>query len=158
MGLLRLRTNAKVTPLQAGPVRPRLSPGRGPLSLDQGDHAHLADLSFPPNRRHPRPCSSVRFLALAMKRHLDHLLRQIGSFRNQRISFAISTASPRGDSAIALPMARAHLDAAPAVTMPFDSARIASPLRAHHDRSRRLPGRNPFAIAAVRPRWSATPS
>ena len=49
-GIFVLRTNAKVTPLQA-----RSSPSRGALPQNQGDHAHAADLPFL-RRRHTRAC------------------------------------------------------------------------------------------------------
>ena len=51
----RLAHQREGDPSSGGPALPRSSPCRGPLSPDQGDHAHPADLPFL-RRRHPRPC------------------------------------------------------------------------------------------------------
>ena len=50
---LRLAHQRQGDSSAGGPALPRSAPGRGPLSPDQGDHAHPADLPFL-RRRHPR--------------------------------------------------------------------------------------------------------
>ena len=96
-----LRTNAKVTPLQAV-LRYRDLPKSRTSSQNQGDHAHAADLPFL-RRRHPRACL-LFFLALSMQNISTTSRAKPASSRNRRPSCAISTACNSCASATAAPI------------------------------------------------------
>ena len=151
-----MRTNAKVTPLQAVlRYRDLLLVEdlfrRTKAIMRTRPIFHSSDAAI---RGHVF-CS---FLALAMQKHLDDLLRQTGlvpewkDLLRDLDRLAQARIRHRGADWLV------RTDAAPAVTMLFKSARIALPPRAHHARppppARSKSARN----RRGRPRRSATPS
>ena len=155
-GIFVLRTNAKVTPLQAVlRYRDLLLVEdlfrRTKAIMRTRPIFHSSDAAI---RGHVF-CS---FLALAMQKHLDDLLRQTGlvpewkDLLRDLDRLAQARIRHRGADWLV------RTDAAPAVTMLFNSARIALPPRAHHARppppARSKSARN----RRGRPRRSATPS
>ena len=155
-GIFVLRTNAKVTPLQAVlRYRDLLLVEdlfrRTKAIMRTRPIFHSSDAAI---RGHVF-CS---FLALAMQKHLDDLLRQTGlvpewkDLLRDLDRLAQARIRHRGADWLV------RTDAAPAVTMLFKSVRIALPPRAHHARppppARSKSARN----RRGRPRRSATPT
>ena len=147
-GIFVLRTNAKVTPLQAVlRYRDLLQVEdlfrRTKAIMRTRPIFHSSDAAI---RGHVF-CS---FLALAMQKHLDDLLRQTGLVPTQGPPSRSRPPRP-GAHPPSLRRLAVRNNAAPAVTMLFNSARIALPPRAHHARPPPPARPNPLETAAAAP-------
>ena len=155
-GIFVLRTNAKITPLQAVLRYRDLAAGREPVLSNQGDDAHAADLPFL-GRGDPRPrvllVPGAGDAEASRRSHVEAgvapewrvLLRDLDRLSQVRIRH-------RGVDWLV------RSDAAPAVTMLFKRAQLALPPRARQARPPPPAQPKPARQPRGRPRRSATPT